>query len=317
MKRRTFLSVAASLAALDAGAQPAPIPIIDTHIHLFDIHRPEGVPWPPKDNKALYHTALPTEFRALTKGLDVVGAIEVECSPRLEDNQWVLDVAARDSIIVGTVGDLEAGKPGFRQHLERFHRNPLFRGIRCGNLWGRDLSEQISDQQFVSDIRALADADLGMDSANPDAKLISALLRLIDKVPELRIVVDHLPQLVPPGGAKEDRQLNVDLRELAARPNVFFKLSAVLRPVDGRVPLDLDFYRSRLEELWGTFGEDRVLYGSDWPNSDTKGTYTQGFDVIHQFVSGKSRAAQEKFFWKNSVKAYGWVKRTAEQPQLT
>src|SRR5579872_3116491 len=91
------------------------IPIIDAHIHLFDPRRPQGIPWPPKDD-AIYQPALPDRYRRVTQGFNVVGAIEVECSNWLADNQWVLDVASRDTIIVGTVGDLEAGKPEFRRH---------------------------------------------------------------------------------------------------------------------------------------------------------------------------------------------------------
>src|SRR5215469_18930175 len=87
------------------------VPIIDTHIHLFDPTRPQGVPWPDKDDAALYKPALPDRYRKLTGELNVVGAIEVECSPWLEDNQWVLDVAATDRIIVGMIGDLEPDKP--------------------------------------------------------------------------------------------------------------------------------------------------------------------------------------------------------------
>ena len=36
----------------------------------------------------------------------------------------------------------------------------------------------------------------------------------------------------------------------------------------GEVREDLNFYRPRLDQLWQIFGEDRLLYGSDWPNSD-------------------------------------------------
>jgi L-fuconolactonase len=306
----------ANAVPLGAAVPNEPIPIIDTHIHLFDPTRPQGVPWPPKDNPVLYQPALPERFRQLTKGLGVVGAIEVECSPWLEDNQWVLDVAAKDRIIVGTVGNLEPGKPDFRQHLERFHRNPLFRGIRCGNLWDRNLAEDLARPGYLDDLKALADADLGLDSANPDPTLVSALVRLGDKIPSLRIVLDHTPQLEPPSEPEARRRLESDLRELAARPQVYFKLSAVLRPVNGQVHFEPDFYRERLDELWGTFGEDRVIYGSDWPNSDTKGSYQQGFHVIREFVSTKSRAAQEKFFWKNSVRAYQWIKRKDDQPHV-
>jgi predicted TIM-barrel fold metal-dependent hydrolase len=129
------------------------------------------------------------------------------------------------------------------------------------------------------------------------------------------LVLDHMPQLEPPADPAARKRLEADLRELAARPQVFFKLSAVLRPVNGKVPLDLDFYRPRLDELWGILGEDKVIYGSDWPNSDTKGTYQQGLNVIHEYIAGKSAAEAEKYYWKNSVKAYRWVKRTSNQPE--
>lgn len=316
MDRRTFLSFAAAgCAAVGLGADGGPMPIIDTHIHLFDPTRPQGVPWPEKTDTVLYKPALPARYRKVTQGLGVVGAIEIECSPWLEDNQWVLDTAAKDTIIVGTVGDLEPGKPDFRKHLERFHKNPLFRGIRCGNLWGRNLAEDVTKEGYVSDIKALADAGLELDTANQDSALLEAVIRLTDKVPNLRVVIDHLPQAEPPEDPAARRERETDLRELAARPHVYVKLSEVLRRVDGQVHYDLAFYRSRLDHLWGTFGEDRVLFGSDWPNSDHWGSYQQVLNVVHEYVAAKGKAAMEKYFWKNSIKAYRWIKRAANQPE--
>src|SRR5689334_11230391 len=160
MERRTFLEVAGGTAMSALYADAATIPIIDTHIHLFDPTRPGGVPWPPKDNTVLYKPALPDRYRKIAGPLGVKGAIEVEASPLLEDNQWVLDVAAKDTIIVGTVGDLEPGKPEFGKQLERFHRNPLFRGIRYGNLWNRDLGAELAKPEFIAGLKLLADADL-------------------------------------------------------------------------------------------------------------------------------------------------------------
>src|SRR5271157_3312870 len=122
MDRRTFLFAAAGIAGLGAAPGATPIPIIDTHIHLFDPTRPQGVPWPEKSDAVLYKPALPERYRKIAVPLGIKGAIEVEASPWLEDNQWVLDVAAKDAIIVGTVGDLEPGKPDFRKQLERLDR---------------------------------------------------------------------------------------------------------------------------------------------------------------------------------------------------
>lgn len=324
LKRRTFLqtSAGAALTGLAAGQNP-PIPVIDTHIHLFDVSRPQGVPWPPKDNTVLYKTALPERYRKLATQFGIVGAIEVEASPWLEDSQWVLDVAAKDKILVGTVGDIEPGTPEFRKDLERFHRNSLFRGIRYGNLWERDsggakhtddLDKMIGRRDFVDDLKALSAADLGLDSANPTPKLIHGLLRVGDAVPNLRIVIDHLPKLEIPSDAAAKKAYYSDLHELGNRPQVFVKISSVLRRVNGRVPEDLGFYRGLLDELWGIFGEDRVLFGSDWPNSDTLGEYHKVFRIVHEYVSTKPRAAQEKYFWRNSRAAYKWIKRDAGQP---
>ena len=316
MNRRTFLSASAALTLTDPSAQAASIPIIDTHIHLFDPTRPQGVPWPSKTNAVLYKPALPARYRKIAVPLGITGAIEVEASPLLEDNQWVLDTAAKDTIIVGTVGDLEPGKPDFRKHLERFHKNPLFRGIRCGNLWGRNFNADLKRPEFIADLKALADAGLEMDTANQNPALIADTVRVTDMVPSLRIVIDHLPQLQPPDDAAARRAYEASLRELGKRPQVYVKVSEVLRRVDGRVPTDLNFYRSRLDELYGIFGEDRLVYGSDWPNSDQWGEYPQVLSVVREYFTAKGPAVAEKYFWKNSVAAYRWVKREAGQPQL-
>ena len=281
------------------------MPIIDCHIHLFDTRRPQGVPWPDKKDIVLYKPALPARYRQVTDGMGIVGAIEIECSPWLEDNQWVLDVAAKDPIIVGTIGNLEPGQPNFRADLERFRRNPLFRGIRYGNLWGRDLGAQLGKAEFIAGMRALAEAGLVLDTANPTPKLVSDVARLTDRVPDLRVVMDHLPALDP---------ATADLAELGKRPRIYVKVSGVLRRVSGRVPLDLQFYRDRLDAIYDIFGADRLIYGSDWPNSDQWGTYSQVLKIVREYFQAKGPAAAEKYFWKNSTAAYRWIKRDASQP---
>ncbi len=290
----------APAALRDRAAAAGPGPIIDTHIHLFDTARPRGVPWPDKKDTVLYKPALPARCRQVTAGLGIVGAIAIECSPWLEDNQWVLDVAARDPMVVGTIGNLDPGSPGFLEQLDHLHRNPLFRGIRYGNLWGRDLGGELARPEFVAGMKALADAGLALDTANPTPELLAAAARLSDRVPNLRIVLDHLPRLDP---------ATANLRELAQHPLIYAKVSGVLRREAGRVPLDLNFYRPRLDALWESFGAGRVLYGSDWPNSGQWGTYRQGLKIVQAYVHAQGAAAAEKYFLKNSLAAYRWTRR--------
>ena len=319
MNRKNFLAMAAGASATvvlpSLGWKEDPsIPIIDTHIHLFDTTRAQGVPWPTKKDGLLYQPALPDRYRKIAVPLGIVGAIEVEASLWVEDNQWVLDVAAKNNIIVGTVGNLEPGKPDFRQQLERFQRNPLFRGIRYGNLWERDLSRELSNPKFVSDLKVLAEGGLVLDTANPNPDLIAAVVRVTDQVPELRVVIDHLPQMEVPEGTAARKTYEANLQELGKRTQVYVKISEVLRRVDGKIPQELSFYRARLDELFGIFGEDRLLYGSDWPNSDQWLPVNNGLRLVREYFIEKGQRAAEKYFWKNSVAAYRWIKRDPLQP---
>src|SRR4051794_32878113 len=93
-------------AAWSQQPQRMPFPVIDTHVHLFDTNRPQGVPWPPKENTALYKPALPERYKKLAMPNGVVGAIKVEASPLIEDNQWVLDLLAKEPFFVGMVGNI-------------------------------------------------------------------------------------------------------------------------------------------------------------------------------------------------------------------
>ena len=286
------------------------IPIIDTHIHLFDPTRPKGIPWPPKEDKVRYKTALPPRYIDLTSKLGVVGAIELECSPWLEDNQWVLDVCAPAPIMVGMVGNIPPGDKNFRTELDKLRKNPLYLGIRYGNIWDYDMGKELGKPEFIAGLKELAKNGMIMDSANPDKKLLEDLRRASDLVPDLRIMIDHLP------GMEEIDKADAVLRDLSARKQIYVKVSSVLKIKNTSGKPNSVFYKPVLDEMWQRFGEDRVVFGSDWPNSDGFGTYGQVLSVVRDYVATKPRGVAEKYFYKNSIAAYRWKPRTAAQKKL-
>jgi predicted TIM-barrel fold metal-dependent hydrolase len=320
MQRRELLKLGASIAggwatARVAAALPPAIPVIDTHIHLFDPGRPGGVPWPAKTDTAIYKAALPDRYASIAGPLGVVGAIVIEASPLASDNDWVLSEAANHPIIVGMVGDLIPGTPSFQKELDRLRANPLFLGIRYGNLWDRDLAIDAQKPEFLPGLKLLAERGLVLDSANPNLGLLRAIAGVADHLPELRIVIDHLPGArVPSEPAARDEYWSL-LRRLAQNKNIFAKLSevAAARIEQTGGP---DFNKDTLGALWDVFGEDHVLYASDWPNSDHHATYVETISIVRDFVATKGRQASEKFFWKNSIAAYRWHRRQADQPVL-
>jgi predicted TIM-barrel fold metal-dependent hydrolase len=311
VSRRKFVActgaTAAALALPKAALAALPPQIIDCHTHFYDPSREGGVPWPGRDDKVLYRTVLPKHFREVAAPLGVTGTVVVEASPLVEDNQWLLDLAKDEPWIVGIVGHLSPGGDGFAGHVARFAKNPLYRGIRVNHA---DLKRGLENERFLDDLKSLADADLEVD-LNGGPELPADVARAAGKVKGLRIVINHCANLKIEGKAPPADWL-AGMKAAAGHENVWCKVSALVEggSQGGQpAPKEVDFYRPVLDALWTIFGEDRLIYGSNWPVSERFGSYETVFTIVATYFRGKGEAAAEKFFANNARAAYKWQKR--------
>jgi len=288
-------------------------PVLDAHIHLFDTARPGGVPWPKPEDKELYKPATVSRYEGMSGKFGVVGAIAIEASDLESDNDWLLKNVEPNQEIVGVVGNLYPTAPGYDQLLARLKKNPLFLGFRSGNLWKRDLLADVKKPGFMEGLRALCDAGLVFETANPDAKLIGAVRLISTRIPELRIVIDHMPHSLLPEAKADLDAYWVDLHVLSQRPEVYIKLSEIPKLKEEKLVTDPGEYRESLDKLWDMFGEDRVIFGSDWPNSDHVTDFDNTLTIVRQYMQGKSVEAQAKYFFHNSQAAYKWKPRRDNQ----
>lgn len=278
--------------------------IIDTHTHFYDPTRPQGVPWPSPENKLLYRTVLPEDCRALAAPEGVTGTVVVEASGWLEDNQWILDLAAKDRFIVGLVGNINANRPEFAAELTRFAANPLFRGIRCGGRYFADIKQG----SFLADMALLASKDLQLDVLVQQDQF-DGLISLAQRIPTLRIVIDHIGHM-PIDGQAISAEWEANYQRLAAQPNLFMKVSALIEQSTIQpAPAEVAFYRPTLDVLWHTFGEERLIYGSNWPVSERSGDYAQTINIVKAYFSEKGDAAYQKYFWQNAQAVYKWPRQ--------
>ncbi len=306
LNRRSFVAGAAAASATMALAQPDSIPIIDTHFHLYDPTRPQGAPFPRTPNAPPF---LPRHFRETATPLGIVGGIEVEASPWIEDNLWVLMMIQDEPMIVGTIGNLDPLKPEFREYLERYRRNKLFLGIRYGNVWeNQNLVTAVDRPEFIDNMKALAQTGLTLEVANPRLDLIDATVRLTDKVPDLRVVLGHLQALALPTAPDVLRSYSNNLKALKKR-NVYVKISGLhgSQP-NPQASFDPAVYMPVLDFIWDIFGEDLMIYA---------GRNKTALEIMRSYFMAKGPSAAEKFFWKNSVPAFRWIRRDPKQPQLT
>ncbi len=306
MNRRRFLQATTAAALIHEAAQAAApaTRIIDTHTHFYDPTRPGGVPWPSKGTK-LHRTVLPANWLALAAPHGVKETVIVEASPLVEDNQWILDLAAKEKCIVGFVGHLDPGAE-FATHVKRFAANPIFRGIRWN---GALLLDETKRDAVLAGAKLLAEHGLELD-LNGGPNYLPHAAQLAAAVPDLRIVINHLGGSGDPQALRPEWKDNV--RATAKQPNVFMKVSALVEQVqcpEGQAPRATAYYLPILDQLWESFGPDRLIYGSNWPVSDKGAPYEVVFKIVDDYYRAKGSDACEKYFWKNSLAAYRWIER--------
>jgi predicted TIM-barrel fold metal-dependent hydrolase len=222
----------------------------------------------------------------------------------VEDNQWILDLAKQNPFIVGFIGHLELGKPEFAANLDRFGANPLFRGLRVSL---RALANGLGQPAFEHDLLQLGERKYALDVLG-EAALLPNVVRAAKLAPGLRIVIDHLPF-----GEWDQDVLAMEraLAEATQAPNVYAKVSNVVRRVKGQVVETPEFYRPALDSLRKLFGADRLIFGSNWPVSNRVAPYAALHRIVADYFLAEGRVPAEKFFWKNSLAAYRWVPRGA------
>jgi len=311
LSRREAIAVSLSslvglrTAPLVADKSGAELDIIDCHTHFYDPTRPEGIPWPSKGSP-LYRTVLPKHLRELRHFRRVTGTVIVEASDRLEDNAWLLRLAKDDPFVVGIVGRVDPASPGFTEHLKRFAADPLFRGVRIST----SLLRTLLDKDEFADLELFADHDLAVD-VNGGPETPAELARLAKRVPDLRLVLNHIGNVKitsePPPSDWAD-----GIRAAAKHTNVSCKISALCwAAAQGgmKAPQDLEFYRSYLDVVWNAFGDDRVIYGSDWPASESAADYATQQRIVMEYAFDKGDGVARKFCSFNAKRTYKWVER--------
>jgi len=283
----------------------APARIVDAHVHLYDPYRPGGVPWPTPDqkNQPYYKTVLPDTVEAVAIPTGTTSAIAIECSDWPEDNQWVLDRIQNDPFFEGLVGNLKPGDANYDSLLNRFSKNKKFLGFR---LRTQEIHRNNLSAAMISDFKALKDSGLVLDvllSPESDITLDDAKA-IAENVPGLPIMLDHCAE-APVNGQAPGASWVSGVKSLAQYPNVYCKISSLfVLSAQKPAPTTLPYYVPALDTLYKIFGQDRLVYASNWPVLMTGGNYAPHQSLIVSYFGAKADSIAEKVLWKNAEKFY-------------
>ncbi|RYF43668.1 MAG: hypothetical protein EOO25_02395 [Comamonadaceae bacterium] len=296
----------AAIANAERNAPAGKRAIVETHIHFWQTSRPGGVPWPTAAEGPIFRDVLPPEYSAFAKSQGVVAAGVVEASGIVEDNQWILDLVKNDPFYSFFVGNLEIGAPTFTADLARFAADARFVGIR-GYLTGPAEGITLSPAQLTN-LRDLADRGMTLDLISRGTKNPKSQVQaLCTAVPNLRIIIDHLGGAT---GPTVDPTWEADIRRIAgACPNLYMKFSSfydMYAPGDVvfASPTNLASYKPHFDVLMAAFGENRLIWGSNWPVIELHGTFATQIAIAEEYLAPMGTGVRDKVMYKNALAFY-------------
>ena len=272
---------------------------IDSHQHFWH-YDPAHHVWMTEAMAPLRRDYLPDDLVPLLRASRFEGTIAVQARHLLEETEWLLALAERDSSIRGVVGWVDLCSPGLPAQLERLSSHPKLVGVR------HVVHDEPDDRfmlrpDFRRGIGRLAEFELTYDLLLFPRHLPVAVA-LADEFEDQLFVLDHIAkpaireQLLTPW--KED------LQRLAERPNVFCKLSGMVTEARWNDWRSEDF-RPYLDVALEAFGPERLMIGSDWPVCTLAADYLSTMKLVVDYVDTLSPDARAGILGGNCVRFYG------------
>jgi len=275
--------------------------IIDTHQHFWDLST-GSYPWMAGDEmRSLRRNFGPDDLQPLLIENGIRSTIIVQCRHDLAETRDLLAIAAAYEFVIGVVGwvDLESGDvPEQIAALRALPGGNKLVGIRH-NVHDEPDAEWLCRASVQEAVGAVIKAGLTFDLLVRRRELPAATL-LVRRYPEGRFVLDHLAK--PPIAEGFSAAWREALEALAESDNVWCKVSGLVTEADSNSCAAETFDRYTHIALT-VFGQERVLFGSDWPVCTLAATYSEVKAIAERLVETHPEIAS-RFFELNAIDVY-------------
>lgn len=321
MDRRSFLQTSAAV-GLAAAASPTllaqaetPIDIIDTHQHLWDLTQFQP-PWLEEASPVIAQSHTIQHYLQAIQGLNITKAIymEIDVAPDQHEKeiQHVIRMAEDENHM--TVAGVVSGRPAegtFGAYIRKYSDSKAIKGVRqvlhastpAGFCLGR---------QFVASMNLLAEMDFSFDLCMRPTELDDAFA-LAKQCPNTKFILDHCGNADPKAFLSEQARGNQEanhtieewktgISRLATLDNMICKISGII----ARAPKSWssDLLAPIVNHCLDEFGEDRVVFGSDWPVCKLGASLRDWVTALQEIVSNRTVAQQQKLFHGNAQRFY-------------
>lgn len=282
------------------------MPMIDTHVHLWDPSA-RSYPWLATPGLELLNRSYSlADYQAASVGIGLAGGVFVECDPAadhaLDEARFALDLASRPSSpLLGVVARVSPEYASFRAELAALLALP---GASTRLKGARRVLHTQSDELsrssiFRENVRALGRAGLTFDLCVL-ARQLPVAMELAAACPEVKFVLDHCG--VPDVKGRALDPWRAELSAIASLPNVYCKISGLV--AYAATDWTNDDLRPFVEHAIASFGWDRVMFGGDWPVCLLGAPLARWHAALSALLATASSDERDRLFHGNARRTY-------------
>ena len=271
---------------------------IDAHHHVWRLARGDYA-WLTPALAAIHRDFSLDDLAPLADGARVDGTVLVQAAPTVAETEFLLEIAtARGGFVQGVVGWVDLSARAAITTLERLATHRALRGVRP---MLQDLADAawILRPEVIATLSALPALGLRFDALVTPREL-PALLRALDRLPELSVVVDHGAK--PPIASGQREPWRHLIAAVAAHPRVHCKLSGLA--TEAGAEWSADALRPWFEHLLACFGPGRLIWGSDWPVVNLAGGYERWLAATQALLEPLTDDDRAAIMGGNAVRFY-------------
>jgi L-fuconolactonase len=273
-------------------------PRIDSHQHFWQLQRGD-YDWLTEDLQVLYRDCLPLELADHLRRAGIDRTVLVQAATTVAESEYLLSLADQHEFIAGVVGWIDMAAPDALAQLEHLAQHPKLLGIR-------PMIQDIADplwmlrDELAPVYRELISRGLRFDALVKPLHL-DALLGLLQRYPELPVVIDH--------GAKPDianaayEPWATRMQVLSQETHAYCKLSGLL--TEAGPDAGAEQLAPYVEHLLQCFGPQRLMWGSDWPVLNLASNYPRWLTVTESLLANLEPADQDAIMGGTAIRFYG------------
>ena len=273
--------------------------IIDAHHHLWH-YDPVEYDWIDGSMEVLKQDFLAAELDETLARNGIDGSVVVQARESRIETDWLLSVAVAAERILGVVGWLDLRATDLESQLADYEDRAELKALRHV-LQGEEDRSLVLRRDFRSGLDSLVGIGLGYDML-----IFPDQLRFVEeacqRVPELRCVLDHAAK---PRMAHDefDDEWARGISSLARNTDILCKVSGLV--TEAATDASDDVFEPYLDHLFEQFGQDRLMFGSDWPVCLLRRGYSGVRSLIENYASRRGIELNDRFWGLNAASFYG------------